>query len=71
MSLRNLIIFPNYVGSITGVNAVEVGATYAWIHATTGQRIRVLRSKFTPQELADTSHALAFRARQIADAIPA
>jgi len=68
---RNLIVFPNYVGTISGVNALELGATYAWVHTTAGRRTRVLRSKFTPQELADTGHALAFKARQVADAASA
>ncbi len=68
---RNLIVFPNYIGAITGVNALEVGATYAWVHTNDNQRVRVLRNKFTPEQLADTTHVLAFHARRAADAIRA
>ena len=65
MATRTLVIFPVYIGQMIGVNAVEIGATYVWVRKTDGTKPHILRSAFTPDELTDQSHKLAFRALEL------
>ena len=45
---------------------LEVGARSVWVHTPSGQRIKLPSDALTREELADTSHSLAFKAAELA-----
>lgn len=70
MATYTSVIFPVYVGNLSGVNYIQIGANFVWIYLhSPSRKVRVKRSKFTREELESNSNDLAFRARQVADAV--
>lgn len=65
--MHTMIAFPCYVGTLSGVEALRIGARFVWIYLNANERVvRVARSTFSEAELANPSHELAFRAWKVA-----
>jgi hypothetical protein len=56
------IVFPNYIGGMTGLAYVHVGVRKVWATLTNGETLSIPRSEF-PSELPD-GNALAFMVAQ-------
>lgn len=66
-SPRTMVCFPACLALLGACAAIEIGAHHVFVHLG-ADRIRLPRRAFTPAQLADTGHALAFRAAELARA---
>lgn len=66
MSTHTLVAFPTFIGGITGISYLRIGARKVWVTLTDGETLSIPRKEF-PATLPD-GNALAFAAaRLVAD----